>query len=235
MCSRIGRVGRHSSPAPASDLFGVSATRGCKDQTYALCAAARCNVYDGSTYCQCEERHGDSISLPFSDGQRRRRLLDQRRRHQQQIHGEYLQSALANHLAAGRRRGLHLRERNIQRRLCPVRRRTVLPKHRGYDVPGLRQACAEGADYLLLPHHSGQARYVHGRLSDQGTLPVRQVVLQILQGRCRQQQHGFDDLCRRPGMAGLAKSRVEWRRGFSFSCDPPQCVIEFEPATSESS
>ena len=40
----------------------------CKDQTYALCAAARCNVYDGVAYCQCDVKHGDSISLPFHMG-----------------------------------------------------------------------------------------------------------------------------------------------------------------------
>ncbi len=40
----------------------------CKDQTYALCAAARCNVYDGVAYCQCDVKHGNSISLPFTMG-----------------------------------------------------------------------------------------------------------------------------------------------------------------------
>ena len=40
----------------------------CKDQTYALCAAARCNVFDGVAYCQCDVKHGDSISLPFPMG-----------------------------------------------------------------------------------------------------------------------------------------------------------------------
>ena len=40
----------------------------CKNQTYALCAAARCNVYDGVAYCQCDVMHGDSISLPFHMG-----------------------------------------------------------------------------------------------------------------------------------------------------------------------
>jgi hypothetical protein len=38
------------------------------DQTYVFGAAARCNVYDGVAYCQCEEKHGDSISLPFPMG-----------------------------------------------------------------------------------------------------------------------------------------------------------------------
>ena len=37
----------------------------CKNQPYALCAAARCNVYDGVAYCQCEKKSGDSISLTF--------------------------------------------------------------------------------------------------------------------------------------------------------------------------
>ena len=40
----------------------------CKDQTYALCAAARCNVLDGVAYCQCDVKRGDSISLPFPMG-----------------------------------------------------------------------------------------------------------------------------------------------------------------------
>jgi hypothetical protein len=47
----------------ASQSFKV-----CKNQTYALCAAARCNVYDGVAYCQCDVKHGDSISLPFPMG-----------------------------------------------------------------------------------------------------------------------------------------------------------------------
>ena len=64
----------------------------CKNQTYALCAAARCNVYDGVAYCQCDVKHGDSISLPFQMG-KEEVLLDQRRRGQQQIHDQHLQSA----------------------------------------------------------------------------------------------------------------------------------------------
>jgi len=50
------------------DVMAGSSFKVCKDQTYALCAAARCNVYDGVAYCQCEEKHGDSISLPFPMG-----------------------------------------------------------------------------------------------------------------------------------------------------------------------
>src|SRR5271167_2046555 len=40
----------------------------CRNQTYALCATARCNVYDGVAYCQCQVKSGNSISLPFPMG-----------------------------------------------------------------------------------------------------------------------------------------------------------------------
>ena len=50
------------------DAMAGSSFTVCKNQTYALCAAARCNVYDGVAYCQCEVKHGDSISLPFKMG-----------------------------------------------------------------------------------------------------------------------------------------------------------------------
>ena len=55
----------------------------CKNQTYALCAAARCNVFDGVSYCQCDVKHGDSISLPFPMGKDEDVLLGQRRRYRQ--------------------------------------------------------------------------------------------------------------------------------------------------------
>jgi hypothetical protein len=38
----------------------------CSDQTYALCAAAKCLVFNGIAYCDCDVEHGDSISLPFT-------------------------------------------------------------------------------------------------------------------------------------------------------------------------
>jgi len=47
------------------DKMAGSSFKVCKNQTYALCAAARCNVYDGVAYCP---------------GQGRGRLLDERRR-----------------------------------------------------------------------------------------------------------------------------------------------------------
>jgi hypothetical protein len=38
----------------------------CENQTYALCASARCFVFDGVSYCKCDVKNGDSISLPFN-------------------------------------------------------------------------------------------------------------------------------------------------------------------------
>lgn len=42
----------------------------CKDQAYALCAGARCFVYDKVAYCTCDVLHGDSLSAPltYDDG-----------------------------------------------------------------------------------------------------------------------------------------------------------------------
>lgn len=37
----------------------------CENQTYALCAVASCFVFDGLSYCKCDVKSGDSISLPF--------------------------------------------------------------------------------------------------------------------------------------------------------------------------
>jgi len=37
----------------------------CRDQQYALCAAASCYVFNQIAYCKCDVEDGDSISLPF--------------------------------------------------------------------------------------------------------------------------------------------------------------------------
>jgi hypothetical protein len=49
--------------ATPSSLFKI-----CTDQTYALCAVASCFVFDGLSYCKCDVKSGDSISLPFNFG-----------------------------------------------------------------------------------------------------------------------------------------------------------------------
>jgi hypothetical protein len=54
-------LSRFAPPAPS--FFKI-----CKDQTYALCATAKCSMYNGVAYCKCDVEHGDSISLPFRTG-----------------------------------------------------------------------------------------------------------------------------------------------------------------------
>jgi hypothetical protein len=56
-------VPQYSATSPPGAAFSR-----CVNQTYALCAAARSNVYDGAAYCQCDVKHGNSISLPFNMG-----------------------------------------------------------------------------------------------------------------------------------------------------------------------
>jgi hypothetical protein len=38
----------------------------CENQTYALCAVAKCFVFNGVAYCKCDVESGNSISLPLN-------------------------------------------------------------------------------------------------------------------------------------------------------------------------
>jgi hypothetical protein len=40
----------------------------CDGQTYALCATAKCTMYNDVAYCRCDVEHGDSISLSLDYG-----------------------------------------------------------------------------------------------------------------------------------------------------------------------
>ena len=100
----------------------------CKNQTYALCAAARCNVYDGVAYCQCDVKHGDSISLPFPMGKDE----DVCSVNAAGADNKYMISTYSlpesNHFTGGRRRDLHLLGRGLWR-LRSVRWWNMLQKH----------------------------------------------------------------------------------------------------------
>jgi hypothetical protein len=82
MGHRIGLANRHVAGKLAAALwviclilFGALAStsgnaeqnplRVCKDQIYALCAAAHCFVLNDVAYCKCDVEFGDSISLAF--------------------------------------------------------------------------------------------------------------------------------------------------------------------------
>src|SRR3954471_16557099 len=58
-----GTAGSGASAATSTKFFKI-----CKGQTYALCAAASCFVFNGLAYCKCDVKWGDSISLPFHFG-----------------------------------------------------------------------------------------------------------------------------------------------------------------------
>jgi hypothetical protein len=60
---------------PAAALMALSGPRAeshasafkiCNDQKYALCATAKCFVFDDISYCRCDIQFGDSISLAFN-------------------------------------------------------------------------------------------------------------------------------------------------------------------------
>jgi len=65
-----GASARAEAPAedPASAFTATSPRffKICTGQTYALCAVASCFVFNGLSYCKCEVKSGDSISLPFN-------------------------------------------------------------------------------------------------------------------------------------------------------------------------
>ncbi len=57
-----------SGPAADSATDSHGAFKICRDQTYALCAVSSCFVINNVSYCACDVKKGDSISLPFEYG-----------------------------------------------------------------------------------------------------------------------------------------------------------------------
>ena len=194
------------------DAMAGSSFKVCKDQTYALCAAARCNVYDGVAYCQCEVKHGDSISLPFPMGKDE----DVCSINAAGADNKYMVStySLPEQIASpqggggvytcegGKSGGAYAQ---CDGGLCfRSTEETTFP---GFDKP-----VPKGQIICSCPITDGQLRQRAG-LSDPRALPLRQVLLQILQERRRQQQYGFDDLCRRPDWHGCGSDRSAHRQG----------------------
>ena len=153
------------------DAMAGSSFKVCKDQTYALCAAARCNVFDGVAYCQCDVKHGDSISLPFPMGKDEDvcSISAAGAANKYMVSTYSLPKSIASPQGGGG--GVHLPGRG-GRRLRSVRRRTVLQKHGEDDVPGLRQTGAERTDHLFLPNHQVHWRQ-YPKLPDPRALPMR--------------------------------------------------------------
>ena len=182
-----GKMGQLSKPCLNTllDAMAGSSFKVCKDQTYALCAAARCNVYDGVAYCQCDVKHGDSISLPFTMGKGE----DVCAINAAGADNKYMIStySLPEQIASpqGGAAVYTCEGDDADGAYAQCDGGILLQKHRGDDVPRLRQARAEGTNHLLLPHHPGHG-LVRASLSNHGAIPVRQVLLQVLQSRHRQ-------------------------------------------------
>ena len=192
------------------DKIAGSSFKICKNQTYALCATARCNVYDGVAYCQCDVKHGDSISLPFPMGK---------------------DKDVCSVNAAGADSGCMISAYGLPRRLLrrreaarstPARARAlalmlsatadVLQKHRGDDVPGLRQPVPKGKIVCSCPIARPDRRRC-ARLSNPRALSLRQVLLPVLRSRHRHRQDGFDDLCRCSDWHGSGSGGPAQRQG----------------------
>ena len=197
------------------DAMAGSSFKVCKDQTYALCAAARCNVYDGVAYCQCEEKHGDSIQPCRS---RWVRAWTSARSTPPGADNKYIVSAysLPEQIASpqggggvytcegGKSGGAYAQ---CDSSICSrSSEETTFP---GFDkpVPKGQIICS----CPITDASSGSAP----RLPDPRPLPLRQVLLQILQERDRQRPDGFDDLCRRPDRHRRGPDRLAHRQGGS--------------------
>ena len=139
------------------DVMAGAQFKVCKDQTYALCAAARCNVLDGVAYCQCEVKHGDSISLPFPMGKDE----DVCSINAAGAANKYMVSTYSLPEAIVAPHG----DQAIY--TCPGESSdgayaqcdggVCFRSTEETTFPGLRQARAEGPNRLFLPHHSGQS------------------------------------------------------------------------------
>jgi hypothetical protein len=187
------------------DAMAGSTFKVCKNETYALCAAARCNVFDGVAYCQCDVKHGDSISLPFPMG----KSADVCSINAAGADNKYMIStySLPESIASPQAgRAVYTCSGDGSGAYAQCDGGICFRSTEETNVPGLRQARAEGANHLFVPHHTGQAWCGCAKLSNPGALSLRQVLLPVLQWRHRQQQDGLDDLCRRSDWHGPGES-----------------------------
>ena len=193
------------------DAMAGSSFKVCKNQTYALCAAARCNVFDGVAYCQCDVKHGDSISLPFPMGKGE----DVCSINAAGADNKYMIStySLPDQIASPQGGGAVY--------TCPGDGSGAYAQCDGgicfrsteeTTFPGFDKPVPKGQIICSCP--VTQAKLARrARLSNPRTLPLRQVLLPVLQRRYRQQQHGFDDLCRCTDWHGSGSGGPAQRQG----------------------
>ena len=188
------------------DAMAGASFKVCKDQTCGLCAAAKCNVFDGVAYCQCDVKHGDSVSLRFPMGNGE----DVCSINAAGADNKYMVAVTACPRKSPRLQGgaaVSPVRATLRRRLRPMRRRLIVPKHRGDDVSRFHKPVPKGQIICSCPITQAKP-HTSRRIPNPGALSVRQVILQILQGRHCQQPYGFNDLCWCPDWHSGAPHRL---------------------------
>jgi hypothetical protein len=70
LCMSLAVVAARAEDPPIlpdnSKMANVAPTVICKNQTYALCAKAKCFVFNSLAYCECDILSGNSVSATFS-------------------------------------------------------------------------------------------------------------------------------------------------------------------------
>ena len=184
---------------PATAFFARSPRyfKICENQTYALCAVAGCFVFDGLSYCKCDVKSGDSISIPYD-------------------YGRHRDVCTAN--AEGEKNGYMISTFSIAPSVvapygnqalydCPARTSNgayaqcdggvCFTSSEGQSFPWLRQAAQQKRDHLLVPDH-GRKPDGDDRLSDRRSLPLPAILFPELPKSRHQQRNRNPDLCRRP-------------------------------------
>jgi hypothetical protein len=172
----------------------------CTEQTYALCATASCFVLDGLSYCKCDVKSGDSISLPFNYG----RNQDVCTVNAEGKKNGYMVSTYSlpeSTVAPGGDQALYDCPAGTSNGAYAQCDGGVLYRQRRPVLPRVRQAAEEKRDHLLVPDHQGEP-VGDERLSDRRPLPMRAILLSKLQESLRQRPDWSADLCRRPDRHG---------------------------------
>ena len=195
------------------DMMAGSSFKVCKDQTYALCAAARCNVFDGVAYCQCDVKHGDSISLPFPMGKDE----DVCSINAAGANNKYMVStySLPEQIASPQGGGgvYTCSGENSDGAYAQCDGGLCFRSTEETTFPGFDKPVPKGQIICSCPITQAKSGTSTRRLSNPRAIPLRQVLLQILQEPRRHQQYGFDDLCRRSDWHGCGSDGPAHRQG----------------------
>ena len=166
------------SAEPANTSKGVFKI--CHDQTYALCAVASCFVFNNVSYCTCDVKKGDSISIPFKFGK-----------------GKDICSVNAEGAGNGYMMSTYSLPKSVvaphgDKALytCPAATSTgayaqcdggvCFRSTPGPELSRLDQTSQAEPDHLLLPDHRSRSVNRQDRLPDRRPLSLREQLLQEL-------------------------------------------------------